>query len=185
MECEKVFSWTAIFVGALTGLGLTFLFNLLSLAIGISLFTQQTNDTFAFSITGIIGFFLVAFISMFVTGWIAGKLTLLSSMRKVWGCLYGFTAWCLTFIMTVILLMNTLQFIQFHSNFTSKNLTTIKISNQLPTMTQSQGSNAETEKKIIGLNAYVTFIFFLVGASSSTLGGYVGFKGNKNGKYIL
>ena len=185
MENKKVFSWTAIFVGALIGLGLTFLLNLLSLAIGMSIFTEQTNQTISFSFIGIVGFFLVAVISMFTTGWIAGKLTILSSIRKHWGFLYGFSAWCVSFIMTVILLMNTLQFTQFHSNFTSKNLTAIKISNQLPMLTQSEGSNAETNKKVIALNAYVTFIFFLVGAISSALGGYVGFKEIHDGKYIL
>lgn len=185
MANKKVFSWTAVFVGALVGLGLNFLLNLISLAVGISIFSQQTLDTVSFSLWGIVGFILVAVFSMFFTGWIAGRLTILPSIRKYWGCLYGFSAWCLSFIMTVILLMNTLQFTQFHSNFTSKNIHAIKISNQQPMLTESQGSNSETDKKTIGLNAYVTFIFFLLGACSSTLGGYVGFRSEKKEKYIL
>jgi hypothetical protein len=184
-EKVKVFSWTAVFVGALVGLGLTFLLNLFSLAVGISIFAQQTNDKISISMSGTILFILVAVISTFWTGWVAGRLTVLPSVRKRWGFLYGFCAWCISFIMTVMLLMNTLQFTQFHSNFTSKNLTTIKITNQIPMLTESQGSNAETDKKIISLNAYVTFIFFFIGATSSAIGGYVGFRENKNEKYIL
>lgn len=185
LESEKVFSWTAVFVAALIGFGLTFLLNLLSLAIGISIFTEQTKDTITFSIIGIICFVLVAIVSMFFTGWIAGKLTRLPYIQKYWGCLYGFTAWCLSFILTIILLMNTLQFTQFHSNFTSKNLTAIKISSKSPMLTQSEGTNSETEKKVIAINAYVAFIFFFIGACSSTVGGYTGFRGTKNGKYLL
>lgn len=185
MEKIRVFSWTAVWVGALVGVGLNFLFNLMSLAIGMSIFSQQTNDTISFSSLGVIGFILVAVISMFMTGWIAGKLTIISSVRKYWGCVYGFTAWCLCLIITIILLMNMIQFTQFHSNFTSKNLTAIKITNQIPMLTESEGSNSETNRRLISLNAYVTFIFFLIGACSSTVGGYVGFQVKKDEKYYL
>lgn len=182
---QKVFSWTAVLVGALVGLGINFLLNLLSLALGISAFSEQTNDKISISIVGLTLFILVAIVSMFTTGWIAGRLTILSSIQKRWGILYGFSAWCICFIMTVILLMNTMQFTQFHSNFTSKNLSAIKITNQLPMITESQSNNSETNKKIIGLNAYATFIFFLIGATSSAIGGYTGFRENKTEKYIL
>lgn len=180
-----VFSWTGVFVGALVGFGLNFLLNLLSLAIGISIFAKQTSDKISISAAGVIIFILIAITSMFMTGWVAGKLSLLSSIRKRWGFLYGFSAWCLCFIMTVILLMNTLQFTQFHSNFTSKNLTAIRITNQSPMLTETENSNSETDKKIISLNAYVTFIFFLLGAFASSVGGYVGFQENKEERYIL
>lgn len=184
-KTKKVFSWTAVFVGALAGVGLNFLLNLLSLAIGLSLFSEQTKDTLSFSSVGGLGFILVAIIAMFSTGWIAGKLTFLDSVRKRWGMLYGFISWCLCFIITVILLMNMIQFTQFHSNFTSKNITAIKISNQSPMLTETQNSNSEVDKRSISINASATFIFFLIGAVSSGLGGYVGFKSNKNDKYLL
>jgi hypothetical protein len=182
---KKIWSWTAIFVAALIGVGLTFLLNLLSVAVGLSIFSEQTSDKITVSILGLIGFILVAVLSMFTTGWIAGRLSILPSVHKYWGCLYGFSAWCLSLVATIILLMNMIQFTQFHSNFTSKNLTAIKITNQIPMLTQSQGSNAETDTRIISLNAYVTFSFFLVGALASALGGYLGFRETKNGPYIL
>lgn len=182
---KVVVSWTAILIAALSGLGLNFLLNLLSLAIGISVFATQDNNSISVSLTGIVGFIFVAIISMFTTGWIAGKLTILPNIRKRWGLLYGFAAWSLSFVMTVVLLMNMIQFTQFHSNFTSKNLTAIKISNQAPMLTETQNSNSETEKRIIALNAYVTFFFFLIGACSSSIGGFLGFNSNKSDKYIL
>ena len=122
---------------------------------------------------------------MFTTGWIAGRLTKVSFVRKQWGILYGFVAWCLSFMMTVILLMNMIQFSQFHSNFTSKNLTAIKITNNLPMMTSTQSGTNELNTKMISVNAYITFIFFLIGASSSALGGYIGFRPTQSDKYLL
>ncbi len=171
----NVFSWTALLVCALTGLGFNFLFNLLSLAVGPSLFSEQSKHLITFSLMSFVGFIVVAIISMFMTGWVAGALSKNTILPKKWGILYGFIAWSLSFIFTVFLLTNMMQFTQFHSNFTSNNLVAVRITNQMPMSTETKSANAELDNRTITLNAYVTFVLFLVGALSSCIGGYSGY----------
>jgi hypothetical protein len=78
--------------------------------------------------------------------------------------------------------MNMIQFAAFHSNFTS-NLVAIKIQNSAPMLTETKAHsikisplslNIETKKKVITLNAFLTFLFFTMGAISSSIGGLIG-----------
>ena len=169
-------SWKAIFAGAFTGFGLNFLLNLLSLAIGLSIFVEKTGDQLSFSLTGFIAFIATAIISMFATGWVAGRLTPPSYRIKTWGLVYGFIAWTACFIMTVVLITNMLQFTYFHSSFTSKELVAIRITNDMPMATETKSINADLSKKTISMNAQITFCLFLLGALSASVGGYMGYQ---------
>ena len=173
---RMTYSMKAIFAGALTGFGLNFLLNLLSLAIGLSVFVEKSGDQLNFSFTGFIAFFISAIISMFATGWISGRLTYPSYRIKPWGILYGFLAWTLCFILTVILITNMLHFTYFHSSFTSKELIAIRITNNMPMIAETKSANADLNKKVISVDAQVTFVLFLLGALSSGIGGYLGYQ---------
>lgn len=170
------FSWTAIFSAAIVGFGLNFLLNLFALAIGLSIFSEKEANQIVFSLWSFSGFIAVAFISMFATGWVAGKLTPPSYRVKWWGMLYGFIAWTVCFIMTFVLITNMLQFTYFHSSFTSKELVAIRITNDMPMATETKMANADLSKKLITFNAQVTLILFITGALSSCLGGIIGYK---------
>ena len=50
--CGKYISLHAIFVGALVALGLTFLFNLLTVAIGLTLFTKNPSGQMILTFAG-------------------------------------------------------------------------------------------------------------------------------------
>jgi hypothetical protein len=173
---NSAISWTAILAGAIVGFGLNFLLNFLGLALGLSIFTEKIHHTLAVSMSGSIAFILVAVISMFSAGWVAGRLTQHSLMRKTWGIVYGFISWSILLIMTVILITNMIQFSYFHTSFTSKELTGIRITNQQPMLTEAQSVNADIKNKTITLNAQITFLIFLLGASSSCIGGYLGYR---------
>jgi hypothetical protein len=177
-------SWTAIISGAFIGLGLNFLLNLFSLAIGLASFTVSSSGKTEFSLIGFMCFGLSSIISMFITGWVAGKLTPPILLNRLWGIFFGFLAWCLLLMITIILLTNMIQYAAFHANFTS-NLIAIKITNDAPMFTETHAHaltnsplslNIETGKKIITLNAFLTFILFFIGGVSSCLGGYLGYK---------
>lgn len=187
---SSMLSWSALFAGAIGGVGLNFLFNLLALAIGLASFAVNGAGKTFFSLGGFLIFGLFSLLSMFITGWIAGILSpaYLSAgfRRDVYGLLIGFLSWCILLIFTIILLMNTIQFASFHSNFTS-NLVAIKVQNNSPMLTETKAHhlkisplsfNIETNKKVITVNAFLTFILFFIGATSSSFGGLIGYRKN-------
>lgn len=185
MDIQKNIFWSAIFSGALAGFAINFLLNLLTLAVGISVFSLNSTGTATFSLLGFVVFSGIAIFTMFTTGWIAGRLSP-AVLKRIWGALIGFIAWSLLLIITIVILTNMIQFIAFHSNFTSNpNMVAIKIANNLPMMTETaNGSklnpldiNIEKTTKVITLNAYVTFTLFFFGAISSCIGGYLGYRG--------
>jgi pheromone shutdown protein TraB len=69
----KCISWTSIVVGALIALGLTFLLNLFSTAIGLSAY-KLSGGSSLFAIGGFLGFAIGIVATMFAAGWLAGYL---------------------------------------------------------------------------------------------------------------
>lgn len=176
-------SWSALYAGAITGVGLNFLMNLLVLGLGIATFSVHTSGQTNFSGLGFSCFIISALIAMFCTGWVAGKLTppLLECRR--WGLLYGFLSWSLLLIFTIILITNFIQYAAFHSNFTA-NLIEIRLKSNSPMLTSTTAHslrssplsfNIETNSKIITLNALLTFFLFFIGALASSIGGFIGY----------
>jgi hypothetical protein len=98
-------SWSALYAGAITGVGLNFLMNLLVLGLGIATFSVNISGQTNFSGAGFSCFIISALIAMFCTGWVAGKLTPPILEYKAWGLLYGFLSWSLLLIFTIILLL--------------------------------------------------------------------------------
>lgn len=180
-----------MFAAAIGGVGLNFLLNLLALAFGISSFSVEENTHTRFLISGYLLFCLSAFIAMFFTGWLGGKLSSGQLLPRAWGIIYGFLAWCLLLLFTIILITNMIQYTAFHANFTS-NLTGIHISADSPMMTETVSEkegkpaipDSEKAQKIVRLNIYQTFFLFLIGALASCIGGYIGYRpGHSGGMY--
>lgn len=176
-------SWTALYAGAIAGVGLNFLMNLLALGLGLASFSVSANGETLFSGWGFGSFIIAALCAMFTTGWIAGKFTPRILEKRAWGFLYGFLSWSLLLIFTIILITNFIQYTAFHSNFTS-NLIEIKLRNSSPMLTTTTAHavpnsplsfNIETHKKVITLNALLTFLLFFIGATASALGGFFGY----------
>ncbi|WP_133140856.1 hypothetical protein [Legionella genomosp. 1] len=186
---ENKLNWSALFAGAIGGVGLNFLLNLLALAIGLSSFSIAQDGSTRFSFAGYSLFCFSAFIAMFFTGWLAGKLSSGLLLKKTWGMVHGFLAWCLLLLFTVMLITNLIQYTAFHANFTS-NLVGIKISANSPMVTETQSEHkgvsaipdTEKAKKILRINSFQTFFLFLTGALASCLGGYLGFVPGNLGK---
>jgi hypothetical protein len=170
-------SWPAIVAGAVAGVGLNFLLNLLSLGLHFASFSIDGAGNLTFSFFGYLSFCVSGFIAMFFTGWISASAAIPLSPNKLWGVLHGFLAWSLLLMLTIILITNMIQYTAFHSNFTAA-LVAIKITNNAPMTTETFAkiSDLESSKKILTLNAILTFILFFIGALSSCLGGYLGYK---------
>src|SRR5829696_1753638 len=84
------FSWKPIIVGALVAIGLSFLLNLFSAAIGLSAYTADTQGMQNVAIGGLIATALGIVVAMFVSGWVAGYLGNPFCEKRHLGALYGF-----------------------------------------------------------------------------------------------
>ncbi|MBA3661820.1 MAG: hypothetical protein H0W64_08840 [Gammaproteobacteria bacterium] len=177
----KCISWSAVLVGALVGVGLSFLLNLFSVAIGLSVFTSNTEGLVSLAIGGFIGLIIGGIVSMFLAGFAAGYLGRTHCWKHNLGIIYGFTTWSLALIITVLLTSHVGRYVAAYSNFIANPATIIVTSNEnAPIVSESPNNsnavtvNAEKATRTIGLGAFVVFILFLIGAISCCVGAYWG-----------
>lgn len=99
----KRLSWTAIFIGAIVGIGLSFLLGLFGAAIGLSMFSMGANGDITLAVGGLIGIAICIIVSMLAAGYTAGYLGRLYCPRRNLGILYGFSAWTVALMLSAIL----------------------------------------------------------------------------------
>lgn len=198
--CIKWVSWTAVFVGALVGLGLSFLLNLFNIAIGLSVFTTSADGMVTLAVGGFIGLLIGAIVSMFVAGYTAGYLGRPFCTQHNLGVLYGFTTWCLMLILTILLTSHIGRYVAAYSSALARPSTVIVMTddNTPNTMTDVMKKDAvktkpatpatstssaqpavvtvdvETATNRLGMGAFVVFILFFIGALFSCIGGHCG-----------
>lgn len=195
----KCFSWSAVIVGALVGLGVSFLLNLLGISLGLAAFTTSTTTAnLTFAIGGFIGLLIISIISMSILGWIAGSLgafTKINCNKNIihcnFGCLYGFSAWALALIISVFLSVHVGNFLSYtmasltnpaiaverYVNNHNKNYqapTTASNTAMISNM-QTAPVNADDAKKMVTATSLAAFILFLVGAVFASLLGHIAF----------
>jgi len=179
----KCFSWSAVFVGAFIGVGLSFLLNLFSLAIGLSAFTTTSSGITAFAVGGFLGFLIGGIASMFVAGFVAGYLGRPFSSSCNSGCLYGFIAWSLTLILGVMLSGPASKFITANSSYiTNHALTVINLTptqNAIVSDTPTVVVDPEKAASDAAKAAFALFVIFFTAALASTFGGHYGMECRK------
>jgi len=173
----KCFSWSAVFVGAFIGVGLSFLLNIFSIAIGLSAFTTAQDGLTAFAIGGFIGFLIGGIASMFVAGFVAGYLGRPFSNNCGSGCLYGFTAWCVALVLGVMLSGPATKFVTANSSYiTNHSVTLIKASDDTTVVATVDADKAASDT---AKAAFALFIIFFTAALASTFGGHYGMECRK------
>lgn len=187
--CIHRVSWSAVFVGSLVGIGLAFLLNLFGLAIGLSAFTTSTTGNISLAIGGIIGLGVGVFVSMYLCGFTAGYLGRRQGMNRNIGIIYGFTAWCVALVLSVLLASQFSHYVTNYSDMVA-NTSTVVITNkdntrtmQAPTPVKARGKTAVVNTdntNILGMSMFVMFLLFFIGAASSCFGGYYGMSCNEN-----
>lgn len=182
---HRAISWSAVITGALIGVGLGFLLNLFSVSIGLSAFTTSTDGLSTLAVGGFIGMLIGVIATMFVSGWVAGYLGQPYCGDKNLGVLYGFTAWCLSLVLAVLLAANFAHFVTNYAaavsnhpttnvNMTSDTTAPMVSENKKETGDSVVTVNTEKAANAIGATAFVTFILFFIGALSSCFGGFSG-----------
>lgn len=189
----KCLSWSAVIAGALVGIGISFIFNLFAMATGLAAFAATTAGPKALAIGGIIGLVIIAIFSMGTAGWVAGYLGRPKSMHRDMGVLYGFTAWCVALILTILLSGHIGKFVAYNASalqnpsytitnvardhVTSPAVTTeVTDTNSQVAQTDTVVVNAQDAAKVLAMSTFVSFVLFFIGALASCLGGHLGFR---------
>ena len=185
----RFFSWSAVFAGALVGVGLGFLFNLLNLALGFFVLTTETGkDIDTLAIGGLIWLVVCGIITMFLAGWVAGKVARCCYYKRSVGLVHGFCAWVVALIITFVMLAHLGVFLhggsavaQTAANYSSTSSPT-KVVNQSVGTVSSPVKGTTNDKLVVDQKSsevsskgtFGLFLIFFVGAVSSCIGGLLG-----------
>jgi hypothetical protein len=165
-EC-KCFSWSPIIAGAIMIVGLSFLLNLFSVAIGLTAFTTDSQGVENLAFGGLIATALGIIAVMFGSGWVTGYLGNRHCIKGHLGALYGFLAWCLALILTLLLAMPIKHYIVFYTHFISGSAMS-SIAKAAPAISASPNQ--------IMISTYIVFCLFFLSAFACSLGGHCGMR---------
>jgi hypothetical protein len=178
---HKRICWTAIFTGALVGLGVAFLLNLFGIAIGLSAVTMGTDGGTGLAIGGLIGLCIAIFVSMFVAGYSSGYLGRLSCPRRNLGVLYGFTTWTVALLLSAAVMAHVSNYVSAYSRTMvgtnvvlthpeSSDANTVTMSKKTTSHQQEPVANVVTTANTLAYAAFVVFGLFFLGAFASCVG---------------
>jgi len=166
-EC-KCLSWRPIVAGAIVAIGLTFLLNLFSIAIGLTAITTNSDGIENLAIGGLIGIGIGILASMFAAGWLTGYLSKRHCNQRHLGALYGFLAWTVALLVSIFIASSVQQYISFYGNIISGASSVVQASG--PNMSVT----ATTTTQHFVATSYVIFALFFLSAFSCTFGGHCG-----------
>ncbi len=168
-ECH-CFRWKPVFAGALVAIGLSFLLNLFSVAIGMTAFTTNSEGVQNLAMGGLVATALGTVVSMFAAGWVAGYLAKRYCAKRHLGALYGFLAWCLALVIMVFLAEHITSYIDLYTHFLSG--TPVRA---MTAAAAETANNPPMENKVV-ISTYIVFCLFFLGAFASSLGGHCGMR---------
>lgn len=178
--CTKRICWTAIFVGALVGVGLGFLLNLFGIAIGLSAFTVSSTGVLALAIGGVLGIIVAVIVSMLVAGYAAGYLGRVYCPTRNLGILYGFTTWTLALLISAAVAGHVGDYVSAYAQtIAGSNVVLFQNSNgEVTAVNKTQESNPQakmvtvtpTTPNDLAYGACLLFALFFIGAFSTCVG---------------
>ncbi|MGL5741896.1 MAG: hypothetical protein ACRCXC_04775 [Legionella sp.] len=182
---NKRISWTAIFVGAFTALGLGFLLNLLGIAIGLSALKIISNGSITLAYWDVLAIIFGVVLSMFVAGYVAGYLGRLYCPERNLGIIYGFTTWVMALILTAAIIGHLGQYVSTYrftyTNTIPNTVVAVQV-NQIATPVGIASITTPTkqgEQALVQVNvtpnelvsgAFIVFALFFLGALFTCFG---------------
>lgn len=182
-ECFfKKISYQAVIIGALVGLGISFLLSIFSLAIGLTAFSTTDSGVTAFAVGGFLALLISLIVAMFVAGWVSGFLAKWHNNSN-WGVLYGFVTWTIALLLLIGFSAPFASFLSSYSGYiTNQKVVILKNSNaptQVQTIQTNQGetqptTNAQQTAADIAKVTFAIFVLFFISALAACFGGYAG-----------
>jgi hypothetical protein len=166
----KCLSWKPIIAGALVIIGLTFLLNLFSVAIGLTAFTTTSEGVEKLAFGGLLGAGIGVVASMFGAGWLTGYLSQRHCTKRHMGALYGFLAWCVAFLVAIFVTSHIHDYIAFYGHFLSGTTDLVQIN----TPGNAVSVNGDVHSKDVVISTYIIFVLFFLSAFACSLGGHCG-----------
>ena len=174
--------WTAIFAGAIVGLGLGFLINIFSMAIGLSAYASSPNGATVIAIGGVLGLLIGVIASMGTAGFVAGYLGRFYHCYCHGGVIYGFITWSLALMLSALLILPMTHYVSFYEENLDPNLAPTQISAADVNVSVTSQQNSPSQKmmnanpKQLVWNGWILFIIFFLGAFSSCIGACYGMR---------
>ena len=201
-SCDIHLHWTALFAGAIVGVGLGFLINVLSMAIGISAYMPSANGSPVIAIGGILGLIIGVIITMGVAGFVAGCLGKGCHSHCHGGVIYGFLTWSITLILTALLISPISHYVSFYERSVDPVLTHAEMAPVKAKANKNTATNPPTNSSVatsafetgsgipavlppinpqhLVWNNWILFVLFLIGAIVSCIGACYGMCCKKN-----
>ena len=178
---RKVTVW-AIFAGVLAALGTEVTLNFLGIGLGLASINMSADNLFKAGIGAVIWLSLTGVIAMAFGGWITGKLTYCSCIKT--RALYGFLAWCLATLITVLVTASTAgAMIGGPANIVKSSIVSVgqkcisataQYANSSDTATSNENTVSDRATKEasdnLGKASIAIFFAFLLSAVAGTLG---------------
>ncbi|MCS5711288.1 hypothetical protein [Candidatus Berkiella aquae] len=175
-ERTKHIYWKAVTVGTISAVGITFLFNFLTIAVGLILFKRGQEEMLALTFGTVAWMVVGSYMTLYVAGWIGGRqLHGEYSFNVANGLLHGFVIWSLYLIVSIVLLS------LMPDAVVSTILTLLFI--HLPAATEAGQHVSTSTVNNAGYAALVTFFIFFMGMVGCCIGAACGIKESK--KYYI
>jgi hypothetical protein len=181
---HKRISWTAVLVGALTAIGLSFLLNLFGVAIFLSAYKTMSSGSVFMLILSMLGMIAGLIASTLVAGYTAGYLGRFYCPERNLGIIYGFVTWVMALILGAVLIGLLSQYVVTYTNSISRTIVSVPLTvSQISTPVGSTKISSNNKKggkeSIVEVNvtpanlasgAFIIFTFFLLGAVFTCVG---------------
>jgi hypothetical protein len=164
---RKYIYWNAIIAGAIVAVGITVLFNLLTIGVGFALFNRTPGSMMALTFATVGWMVVGSYMTLFIAGWVSGRLIHNEySFHLSNGMLHGFATWSLYLIICILLLSLMTQ------SVSATILKSFFINLSMESTTAQNATSPDVHK--LGYATLVTFSIFFFGAVGSCIGAACG-----------
>lgn len=171
-------SWSALFSGALVGVGLCYLLQLFCVAVGLSAYQ---HSTMTIAIGGFIGLLIGIIVAMGIAGFVSGYLGRFYYCFCHGGVIYGFLTWIMTVLIIAVLFLPLTRFTAIYSHALGSPIVipqhTLNASQPSPPRPEQEEvtqSNVPMENKALANSFWAIFVLLFCGAISTCVGSVYG-----------
>lgn len=177
--------WSALFGGALVGLGLSFLLQLYSTAISLSAYSSTPQGASVIAVGGFIGLIIGVIATMIAAGFVSGYLGRFHFHHHSGGIIYGFITWSLVIFLSAIMIGPMAHYLSSYGNSLTNAVVIENVSLTDNNTAVSDNATVHQHKKVTQENVavsadklawggWIMFILFFIGAISSCVGACCG-----------